>query len=360
MSQTEPESEQIRALLRRTVRDALDSDVQRIEPIAGQLGLRRFLRVWLGGGRGDSPRSVIARVDVAEDPAGRPQGLAPEPPLEPVRRFLEERGLPVPIRYGGAEGLELLEDLGSVSLAQAAARCDRDERSQLYAQACDLVPRLQGLTDPGGAVAAFARPVAAFARRLDASLFEYKAELFVRWSLPERGRPATVGEEQVVRDAFARIARIAASAPALFAHRDLQSHNLFVTSAGRIVMIDLQGAFLAPPEYDLVCLLRDSYIELTDREVREQIERIRPQLPDAPESEVFSHRFDLLTLTRKGKDHARFVYFARERGDRRFLRYVPATVRALRSAAARAAQLEPWLMPLADLIHSLPETPCAQ
>ena len=272
-------------------------------------------------------------------------------------RFLAEHGLPVPSRYGGAEGLALLEDLGSLSLAAASARCTADERSQLYARACDLVPRLQGLTDPGGAIASFNR-------RLDASYFEYKADLFTRWSIPERGRPATIGEEQVVRNAFAWIAGIAERAPARFAHRDLQSHNLVVTNRaqgeGAIVMIDLQGAFLAPPEYDLVCLLRDSYVELSDPVMHEQIERIRPQLPDAPESDTFSRRFDLLTLTRKGKDHARFVYSAKERGDRSFLRYLPATVRALRRASARAARLEPRLMPLADLVHSLPEPPCAR
>ena len=58
MPQTEPESEQIQALLRRTVRDALDSEVQRVEPIAGQLGLRRFLRVWLGGSLAPIPHAM--------------------------------------------------------------------------------------------------------------------------------------------------------------------------------------------------------------------------------------------------------------------------------------------------------------
>jgi aminoglycoside/choline kinase family phosphotransferase len=126
----------------------------------------------------------------------------------------------------------------------------------------------------------------------------------------------------------------------------------------RLVMIDLQGAFLAPPEYDLVCLLRDSYLELGDAEVKGHVDRVRPRLPDAPDAETFARRFDLLTLTRKGKDHARFVYAARKRGDARFLRFVPATVRALRSAAARAADRDPRVAPLAELVHALPETAC--
>jgi aminoglycoside/choline kinase family phosphotransferase len=338
------------ARLRRTVRDALGVEVIRTEAIAGQLGLRRFLRVFLAGGE---PTTLIARIDAPEDAAGRPADAAPEPPLEPLRAFLQRHGLPVPRRYGGDAGLDLLEDLGSHSLTDAAASAAPPERADLYRQACDLVPRLQALRDPDGAVAAFGR-------RLDAALFAYKADLFVRWSVPERGRPPSAAETRAVRRAFAWIAGLCDRAPARFAHRDFQSANLMVVEGPprRLVMIDLQGAFLAPPEYDLVCLLRDSYLELGDAEVKGHVDRVRPRLPDAPDAETFARRFDLLTLTRKGKDHARFVYAARKRGDARFLRFVPATVRALRSAAARAADRDPRVAPLAELVHALPETAC--
>jgi aminoglycoside/choline kinase family phosphotransferase len=124
------------------------------------------------------------------------------------------------------------------------------------------------------------------------------------------------------------------------------------------VLLDLQGAWLAPPEYDLVCLLRDSYVELPEREIEEQLAAVRPELPDAPAPEVFAERFDLLTLARKGKDHALFHFVARTRGDARYLRYVPTTVRQLRRASQRAAQRNARLTPLAELIAELPETPC--
>jgi aminoglycoside/choline kinase family phosphotransferase len=116
-------------------------------------------------------------------------------------------------------------------------------------------------------------------------------------------------------------------------------------------MIDVQGALLAPPEYDLVCLLRDSYVELPDDEVRSHLEQVRPELPDRPDGESFARRFDLLTLS--------FVYAARSRGDRRFARHLSATVRALRTAAARVAWLDPSLARLAEMVHRLPESPCA-
>jgi aminoglycoside/choline kinase family phosphotransferase len=276
----------------------------------------------------------------------------------------------VPRRYGGdpEAGVDLLEDLGSLSLAQAVLAASPDERRALYAQACDLTVRLQGLANPGSGVAAFRR-------RLDGAQFAYKADLFAAWSLRRRRRAATPAEVAAVRDAFGWIAALAATAPARLAHRDFQSANLLVTpapppaagegtrpraSATRIAMIDLQGAWLAPPEYDLVSLLRDSYLELPDAEVALHLERVRPRLPDAPDPETFARRFDLLTLTRKAKDHARFLYAAQTRGQRDFLRYLPTTVRTLRAASARAAQRDPQLASLAELIDRLPETPCAR
>ncbi|MBW2268826.1 MAG: phosphotransferase [Deltaproteobacteria bacterium] len=342
---------QLEARLRTMVSEQLDRHVTRLHWLPGELGLRRFARLTLDGE--DTPQTLIARIDVPEDPAGRPTGVPPEPPLEPVRALLERNGLPVPGRLGGDSeaGIELLEDAGDLTLRDAAN--DPGLRSELYAEACDLIPRLQRIE---------ACAVAAFERRLDAPLFAYKAALFADHALPSRGRDTTSSERACVSDAFARIAQSAAAAPARLAHRDFQSANLHVDpSASRgqhLTLIDLQGALLAPPEYDAVCLLRDSYVELAPTELSMLKERVRNALPDAPSASRFAERFDLLTLSRKGKDLARFHFVARERGDTRYLRHVPATQRALGAAAERVAKRDPHFAALAALIAELPETPC--
>ncbi len=338
--------------VRDAARASLDARVVRIDWLKGGLGLRRFGRVHLQDGS-----TLVARIDRGEDPRGRPTGRAPEPPLEPIRALLEREGLPVPARLGAdpSHGIELLEDFGSESLTTAARRLPGEARRALYEQACDLVPAFQRIVDPGD--------VGAFQRRLDAPLCAYKADLFVTWSLAQRGHPASAAERSCVEQAFARIATLAAQAPQRLAHRDLQSANVHVIDRdGRsgLGLIDLQGAFLAPPEYDLVCLLRDSYIELPADEIASHLERIRPRLPDAPDPETFEHRFDLLTLCRKGKDHARFLYAAAERGEEQHLADVPTTVRHLKAAALRAARRDPAFGALADLVHSLPESACAR
>jgi len=317
----------------------LGQEIARVEPLAGGLGLRRFFRVHVARGQ-----TAIARVETDEDPAGRPPGIPPEPPLEPIRALLERAGVPAPRSLGRAPGVDLLEDFGDESLAAIAKQTPAAETERVVARALDLLPRLQRVRDDGSGVDAFAR-------RLDAPYFAYKADLFARYSLPEAlGRAPRASELAALRDAFAWIGEQALRAPLRLSHRDFQSQNLIVRPGGALGLIDLQGAFLAPPEYDFVCLLRDSYLELDERFVASELARVRPALPDAPSAREFEARFELLTLTRKGKDHARFLYAAQERGDARYQAFAPRTARMLGRAAQRAAGFDARIARLAELL----------
>jgi aminoglycoside/choline kinase family phosphotransferase len=335
------------AELRTLVRRELGGELVQVEPLRGGVGHRRFFRLRLRGG---STARCVARIDRGE-PA---PGVLPEPPLEPTRAFLEAHGLPVPKRLGGdpSSNIDLLEDVGSRSLADVASELDVHERMALYREACEWVPKLQRLFDATGSLPAFGR-------RLDPALLATKAQRFIASSLPAGlGRAPTPGERAVVSAAFAVIADAIAAAPHRLAHRDFQSANLLLrdgdpTPGGaRLVLIDLQGAFLAAPEYDLVCLLRDSYVVLEDAEVERLTERVRPTLPDAPSADHFAERFDLLTLARKAKDHALFHEVA-ARGDPSWLRFVPPTLEYLRQAARRVAPRDVRIARFRDLLETL-------
>lgn len=333
------------ASIEREIRELVEKQlgpVLRVADLAGGgVGHRGFFRVTLVG---DAPRSLVVRVDRGTPAAG----VAPEPPLEPLRSFLEAHGVPVPRRLGGdaERGIDLLEDLGDVSLAEAADDAPEMRRA-LYEEACDWIARLQALEDPGSGVHAFSR-------RLDAHLFALKVARFSTAGLPALlGRAATDAERACVRDAFDAIQERLAGAPLRLAHRDYQSRNLFVragAAAGqRLVLIDLQGALLAPPEYDLVCLLRDARVDLPDAECTALAARARPRLPDAPDAGVFALRFDLLTVARTAKDFSLWHERA-ARGDPGWLRLAPATIGYTRRALARVAPLDARLGALAALI----------
>jgi len=344
-----------REAIREVLAQAGLGELRGLQRIESGLGTRRFYRVRLA----ESGKRLIARVEAPEDPAGRPAGIPPEPPLEPLRALLEREGLPVPRRLGRfvPGGIALLEDLGDRSLTRVLPEAAPARRRHLLCAAVDLVPRLQRIADPGG--------LPAFQRCLGPAHFAYKAELFQRYSLPlALGRAPRRSEGEVVREAFLWIAEQCAAAPQRLAHRDLQSQNLHLVQREEgetLVLIDLQGALLAPPEYDLACLLGDSYVEISEEEARAQRSRIRPRLPDAPAADLFEKRFTWLTVTRKSKDHARFLYAARERGDERCLRSLPRTAALLRRTARSCSGDAPALARLAELVHGLPEDdPCAR
>jgi len=347
----------LRRRLATLIERSLGTSIRDVEPISPGLGHRQFLRVWLSG---DAPASVIARIEPPGRAPAAAFGVPPEPPLEPIRRLLESHGLPVPARHASdpEAGIELLEDVGQQSLEQAVVEATADERQALYETACDLVPRLQ-------AVEGTPADAEAFARGLDAPLFESKARKLIEWTLPVGlGRDPTPAERDAVLDAFSLIAEICAEAPTRLAHRDMKAANLMLRvtqEAADLVLIDLQGAFQAPPEYDLVCLLRDPHVALPEAEVRAQIDRIRPALPHAPGADEFARRFDLLTLTRVSKDISHYLHAAASRDDERYLDFVPRGVSYLLTASERAVVRDPGLGALAELIaklvgHFVPQT----
>ena len=61
-----------------------------------------------------------------------------------------------------------------------------------------------------------------------------------------------------------------AAEPRVLCHRDYHSRNLMLHD-GRLYIIDFQDARMGPDTYDLVSLLRDSYVDLPEQTVDELI-----------------------------------------------------------------------------------------
>jgi aminoglycoside/choline kinase family phosphotransferase len=316
-------------------RSATRREVTRVEAIAAGLGAHRFFRVHCEGGL----RGIARVLGVGA------AGSGPEPPLEPVRALREGAGLPVP-------------DVGSQSLADVAASGADNDLRALYVEACALLPRLQLLSAPASAPSAFTRKWVDF--------LPLKRSRALSVSLPAwLGREARKSERECLDAGFDVVEREMRDAPMRFAHRDFQSSNLMVRARhpSPLVMIDLQGAFLAPPEYDLMCLLRDSYVRLPELWVQELSETTRRALPDAPDPVRFRRRFDLLCIARKAKDDAFFLEAA-ERGDQRYAAYRAANRRYLADASRRLAQsfpcFEAWLGWFANTAPGSGELACAR
>jgi aminoglycoside/choline kinase family phosphotransferase len=246
------------------------------------------------------------------------------------------------------EGLDLLEDVGDRTLAAATGA----RRDALYAEACALVPRLQALDAP-------AESIPAFGRVFDRALLATKAWKWQHWALPGLlGREADDAEAEAIHTGFDRIARLIDDAPRRLAHRDFKAENLHwparaPAAGGSLVMIDVQGAFLAPPEYDLVCLLYDLQVDLDEAFVQARLAETLERLPDRPDADEARLRFDALAMARICKDIAHVVHAGRSRGDRRRWHELPRGLILLERVSGRLAHTFPEIRALHSVIPAL-------
>jgi N-acetylmuramate 1-kinase len=264
-------------------------------------------------------------------------GAPKELPFLNVHRYLERLGVRVPRIYLEAHrrGFVVLEDLTDRTLEAAL---DGGDRRDLYARAIDRLARLRAHAerDPDPACIAFGRA-------FDFDLYQWEFEHFVEYGLLGRGAKPTETELRELRSTFSRISQELAAAPRGFTHRDYQSRNIMVLPSGEQVVIDFQDALQGPRQYDLVALLRDSYVELPRDLIDEMLRRYLRELqkeggPRLDERE-FVGFFDLLTVQRKLKDAGRFVFIDQVKKNPSFLPHIPSSLRYVKDALARQPQL---------------------
>jgi aminoglycoside/choline kinase family phosphotransferase len=330
---TDPATE---ARVREVVGRATGEETSRapVRRLAGHASMRSYWRV------GAPPASHVVMV---MPPDGKPEEVtkgAPSAadPFVDVQRYLAGIGVRVPriVLFDERERLMVLEDLGDDMLETRLLA--GAPRAPLYEAAVDQLARLRAHAEarPGGCVA--------FTRSFDADLYRWELDHFVEWGLEAwKGKKLAPAEREVVEPAFDRIARALDAEPKGFTHRDYQSRNLMVLPSGEQVVIDFQDALLGPRQYDLVALLRDSYVELdapfVEAMLRRYLARLEaeggPRLEYAP----FRETFDLLTVQRKLKDAGRFVFIDRVKKNPGFLPSIPASLRYVRDAFARRPDL---------------------
>jgi aminoglycoside/choline kinase family phosphotransferase len=234
----------------------------------------------------------------------------------------------------------VLEDLGDEMLETRLLAGDPPR--PLYERAIDQLAWIRAAAErvqAGGAPGC-----AAFTRAFEHDLYLWELHHFREWLLEAwKGASLSPPERAVVDREFERIARALDAEPKGFTHRDYQSRNLMVLPSGEQAVIDFQDALLGPRQYDLVALLRDSYVELPPELVDAMIRRYLGKLAElgGPRLEYgpFREVFDLLTVQRKLKDAGRFVFIDRVKKNPGFLPSIPASLRYVREAFARRPDL---------------------
>jgi aminoglycoside/choline kinase family phosphotransferase len=148
-----------------------------------------------------------------------------------------------------------------------------------------------------------------------------------------RGALLRAVEREVLEGAFLRIALDLARFPRVLCHRDYHARNLMVVE-DELAVIDFQDARMGPASYDLVSLLRDSYVEHDPDFVTEMKEEFR-RVSGGVDIEG---QFDLMSLQRNLKALGTFGYQVSERKNDVYRQYVSATLKLVRDNLVRNRQ----------------------
>lgn len=310
-------------------RELCGGGAARLTTLPGGASVRRFHRLEIARG---SPPSLVV-MELGASPLASEEvskARATELPFINVHRYLERAGMAVPriYRYDEAAGLVYVEDLGDVTLEARVTGASEATQRRIYRLAIDDLVRLQRF--------AAAHPdssCTAFSRRFDFDLLKWELDHFVEYGIPQ---PLDAARASELDRQFRAIAKQLAAAPSGFVHRDYQSRNLMVqegSSGIRLRVIDFQDALLGPAAYDLVGLLRDSYVPLSDSLLDELVGYYCEQAGIAPAG--FVGLFDLQTVQRKLKDAGRFVFIDRVKKNPTFLEHIPRSLVYVRRALSR-------------------------
>ncbi|MGH9139622.1 MAG: aminoglycoside phosphotransferase family protein [Vicinamibacterales bacterium] len=291
----------------------------RVVPLTGDASDRKYFRIIPAEG----PSIVLALHTDAIDFASLP--------FANVGRLLQQVPLPVPgiLGHSDALGIVALQDLGDVTLQAHLGAASPAEHAALYRQAVALIEQLQRR---GAELQSDA--FLPYRMAFDVDKLTWELDFFAKHFVEGyRGAGFTPAERTALAAEWRSIVDELAGEPRVLCHRDYHSRNLMV-SDGSLYIIDFQDARMGPDTYDLVSLLRDSYVDIADRELDELIAyflALKQRDGEGSSSEAYRRRFDLMALQRNLKALGTFGYQTLTRRNTVYIQYIPRTLRYARS-----------------------------
>jgi aminoglycoside/choline kinase family phosphotransferase len=325
--------ERIAAYLSRT---GLAANAPRVVPLTGDASDRRYFRLLFP----DAPSIVLALYAGPFDFATLS--------FANVARLLEQMPVPIPAILGHADdiGILALEDLGDVTLQAHLGAATAAEHAALYRQAVALIATLQRRGEELASPEYLPYGIA-----FDADKLMWEFQFFIKHFLEAyRGSSVTDARRDVLAAEFTAIAEELASESRVLCHRDYHSRNLMLHE-GVLYLIDFQDARMGPDTYDLVSLLRDSYVDFGEQQVEELIAFFLA-LRGTSDAAEFRRRFDLMALQRNLKALGTFG-FQTSRGNTVYIQYIPRTLSYARANLERYPRFQRLREVLAEYLEEL-------
>jgi N-acetylmuramate 1-kinase len=297
-------------------RSGMRSRSPHVVPLTGDASDRRYFRVIVP----DAPSFVLSLYSAPFDF----ETLS----FVNVARLLEQMPVPIPTLIGHADdiGVLALEDLGDVTLQAHLGAATAAEHAGRYRQAVALIATLQRR---GAELASDA--YLPYGIAFDVDKLTWELDFFTKHFIEAyRGVLIAPDTRDELRSEFAVLIKELASEPRVLCHRDYHSRNLMLHH-DRLYIIDFQDARMGPDTYDLVSLLRDSYVDLPEQTVDELIAYFLALKGETGKESAFRKRFDLMALQRNLKALGTFGYQTTARRNPVYIQYIPRTLRHVRN-----------------------------
>lgn len=297
-------------------RSGLAARSPRVVPLTGDASDRKYFRILIP----DSPSIVLSLYSSPFE--------FEKLPFVNVARLLERMPVPIPAVLGHADdlGVLALQDLGDMTLQAHLGAASPAEHAALYRQAVELIATLQRR---GAELAS--EEYLPYRIAFDVEKLTWEMDFFIKHFLEAyRGVLLSDGARADLRREFGVLVELLAAEPRVLCHRDYHSRNLML-HGGQLYIIDFQDARMGPDTYDLVSLLRDSYVDLPEQTVDELIAYFLALKGQTARAQEFRHRFDLMALQRNLKALGTFGYQTTARRNPVYIQYIPRTLRYVRN-----------------------------
>lgn len=275
-------------------------------------------------------------------------------PFLSVRSHFEKHGVAVPKVIGmkPEKGLVLLEDLGDLTLERKFWENLGDEHSMPYYKATidELIKMHYDSSFDRSS------PCTAFTIEFDTAKLLWEMN-YGREHLLEGlcGIKLDASTQKSIASVFTNICETLHKEPKFIAHRDYHSRNVMIKH-GKVRIIDFQDARMGTIQYDLVSLLRDSYVNLSDASIETllayYLERREEcagkfNLP-ALSRDHFDYIFEVQTVQRCFKACGSFASFKMLRDDNRYLKYLAPTLKTVRRSLSNFPEYAAFFRILED------------
>ena len=306
----------------------------KIFQLAGDASSRKYYRVIV-----DSRTLVLMKWEPFQ---------AEKYPFLSVLKHFAASGVHVPkvVDMSEADGLVLLEDLGDLTLERKFWEQQESETSfEYYKLAIDEIIKIHYQST------ALKKPCTAFD-------IEFNTEKFV-WEL-NYGKDNLIKGilgfnfseklEKEIENIFFKISDILHKEPKFISHRDYHSRNLML-KFDSLYVIDFQDARLGPVQYDLVSLIKDSYVDIQDdygqKILGYYFDRAK-ELKQTFDKDHFNQIYELQSIQRCFKACGSFASFFHQREDRRYLKYLAPTLKRVVKSLEEFPEFKPFMTMLVD------------